>query len=130
MSARNKPRRRKKGLAVQKLAKEVLVYDLERHRAHCLNEAAALVWRQCDGETSVSDIALNLREKLDVSSGTGARPLCARSPSEGAFARKLSGSYQVLTARLHGTTEEARPGRLGCSSCRELDRVSDASARP
>ena len=66
MSARNKPRRRKKGLAVQNLANEVLVYDLERHRAHCLNKAAALVWRQCDGETSVSDMARVLKEKLDT----------------------------------------------------------------
>ena len=66
MSKRNKPRRRKKGLAVQNLANEVLVYDLERHRAHCLNEAAALVWRQCDGETSVSEMTRMLKEKLDV----------------------------------------------------------------
>lgn len=61
-----KPRRRKKGLAVQNMANEALVYDLERHRAHCLNEVASVVWRQCDGETSVSQIARTLKERLDL----------------------------------------------------------------
>ena len=42
MSTRNKPRRRKKGSwRCRDVANEVLVYDLERHRAHCLNKAAA-----------------------------------------------------------------------------------------
>lgn len=61
-----KPRRRKKGLAVQHLVDEVLVYDLERHRAHCLNRTAALVWRQCDGKSNISDMARILEEKLDA----------------------------------------------------------------
>lgn len=66
MSARNKPRRRKKGVAVQNLPHEVLVYDLERHRAHCLNEAAAEVWRQCNGQTTISEMAHTLEERLEV----------------------------------------------------------------
>jgi hypothetical protein len=64
--AKTKPRRRKQGLAVQNLADEVLVYDLERHRAHCLNRTAALVWRHCNGKTNVSDMARILKEKFDV----------------------------------------------------------------
>jgi Coenzyme PQQ synthesis protein D (PqqD) len=36
---------------------ETLVYDLETHRAHCLNVTAAFVWRQCDGRRSVAQIA-------------------------------------------------------------------------
>jgi Coenzyme PQQ synthesis protein D (PqqD) len=34
----------------------VLVYDLERHKAHCLNHTAALVWKHCDGRTSVTEM--------------------------------------------------------------------------
>jgi len=65
-NARNKPKRRKQGVAVQTLADEVLVYDLERHRAHCLNQAAAVVWRHCDGKTSVPQMARILQRELDA----------------------------------------------------------------
>jgi hypothetical protein len=36
---------------------EVLVYDLESNKAHCLNGSAAFVWRSCDGKTSITAIA-------------------------------------------------------------------------
>jgi hypothetical protein len=35
---------------------EVLVFDLETNKAHCLNETAAFVWKRCDGTQSVADI--------------------------------------------------------------------------
>jgi len=38
------------------MADEVLVYDSKRDRAHCLNKAAALVWRHCDGRSSVQTV--------------------------------------------------------------------------
>ena len=31
---------------------ELVVYDLERHKASCLNETAAQVWQWCDGATT------------------------------------------------------------------------------
>lgn len=61
-----KPLRRKQGLVVKELAEEVLVYDLERHRAHCLNSTAALVFKQCDGDTTVRNIAGVLRNELQA----------------------------------------------------------------
>ena len=61
----DKPRRRKKDLAVQNLLDEVLVYDLRNHRAHRLNRAAAMVWRHCDGKTTISQLARILADKLD-----------------------------------------------------------------
>jgi hypothetical protein len=42
---RHLPRVRKKNLIIDELADEVLVYDLDRHKAHCLNRTAALVWK-------------------------------------------------------------------------------------
>lgn len=48
---------RTNGLVVQEVPDEVLIYDLESSRAHCLNQTAAMVWKACDGKTSVSDIA-------------------------------------------------------------------------
>jgi hypothetical protein len=40
----------------------MMVYDTERHQAHSLNRTAALVWQQCDGKTSVPELAARLGE--------------------------------------------------------------------
>jgi len=57
------PRARKDGLIVQKLPDETLVYDLERDRAHCLNQTAAFVWQHCDGRSNAKEIARALKDK-------------------------------------------------------------------
>jgi hypothetical protein len=54
------PVARKSGLVVQEMPDEVLVYDLNTNKAHCLNQTAAKVWMASDGKTSVSQIAANL----------------------------------------------------------------------
>ncbi|HEY0004501.1 MAG TPA: PqqD family protein [Pyrinomonadaceae bacterium] len=51
------PKARQQRLVVEELPDELLVYDLDRHRAHCLNSLAAYVWKQCDGVRSVAQIA-------------------------------------------------------------------------
>ena len=51
------PTARKQGLVVQEMPDELLVYDLDSNKAHCLNQTAAFVWKSCDGQTSVTDIA-------------------------------------------------------------------------
>jgi hypothetical protein len=51
------PEARREGLVVQELSNEVLVFDRERNKAHCLNSTAARVWGLCDGKTSVAQIA-------------------------------------------------------------------------
>ena len=58
------PRARQDELVVEELQDETLVYDLERHKACCLNRTAALVWRHCDGQTSVADVAALLEEQF------------------------------------------------------------------
>lgn len=55
--AQQLPIARKKGLLIEKLPDEVLVYDLDRKKAHCLNQTAALIWNHCDSNTSVNDLA-------------------------------------------------------------------------
>jgi hypothetical protein len=54
------------GLLVRELAGELVVYDLQRHEAHCLNRTAAFVFRQCDGRSSVAEIAGRLQAELDT----------------------------------------------------------------
>ena len=46
----------RKNVLVRELEDEVLMYDLESERAHCLNRTAAIVWKHCDGKTSVDQI--------------------------------------------------------------------------
>lgn len=58
------PKSRQNDLVVQELPEEVLVYDLKKHKAFCLNQTAAFVWRHADGETTVEQIAYLLQKKL------------------------------------------------------------------
>jgi hypothetical protein len=60
------PRARQEGILVQEMLHEVLLYDTKRHKAHCLNPTAALVWKHCDGRTSVEEITRH----LETSTGT------------------------------------------------------------
>ena len=50
------PLARQNGLVVQEMPDEVLVYDMDTNKAHCLNQSAAFVWKSCDGNNSVMDI--------------------------------------------------------------------------
>ena len=59
------PQARTRGVIVEHLADEVLVYDLERDRAHCLNQTAARVWEMCDGQKSVTQIAAEIDAKAE-----------------------------------------------------------------
>jgi hypothetical protein len=60
------PSARKNGLVIQEMPDELLVYDLDTNKAHCLNNTAAFVWKSCDGKTSVSDMAA----LMDLESGS------------------------------------------------------------
>jgi hypothetical protein len=65
----HKPRQRTSGLVVETLSDETLVYDLDRDKAHCLNQTASLVWRRCDGKNTPKQIAravsLDLKHSID-----------------------------------------------------------------
>ena len=60
------PRARRDKLVVEKLPDETLVYDLKRYKAHCLNRTSALVWRRCDGRTTVAEVAVLLERELRI----------------------------------------------------------------
>lgn len=93
------PRARREGLVVKVLRDEVLVYDLERHEAHCLNTSAALVWKHCDGTTTASESAALLRKEL-------------KSPADEEVVRlALDGlrKANLLRDTSHRKTEPTRP---------------------
>jgi hypothetical protein len=66
MESRN-PVARKAGLVKREVDGELLVYDLERDKAHCLNDSATRIWEYCDGESSVPEIAKLLASDLNAS---------------------------------------------------------------
>ena len=91
------PQARKDGLIVRELGEEVLVYDLERHRAYCLNPMAAWVWRHCDGRTSVEALARKMAEAWGVpADGTWVEMALERLGR----ARLLVGRWESLGVRL------------------------------
>jgi hypothetical protein len=51
------PTARSAHLTIQELPEETLVYDHRNNKAHCLNRTTALVWKLCDGRTSLAEIA-------------------------------------------------------------------------
>src|SRR6185369_15200290 len=64
------PRARSEQLVVQDLTTETLVYDLERHKVHCLNPSAAYVWRRCDGTATFGDVAEGLGAEFGLPADT------------------------------------------------------------
>jgi len=60
------PKARQTQLIIKELPDELLIYDLEHDKAHCLNETAALVWKNCDGHRTVDD----LRELMEGNTGS------------------------------------------------------------
>jgi len=63
------PLARREQLVIQELEDEVLVYDLKRHKAHCLNETSALVWKHCDGKTTFLEMTRLLEKRLAIPIG-------------------------------------------------------------
>lgn len=66
MSELLKPLARKDGLVVNELPEEIVIYDRESHKAHCLNQTAALIWKRCDGRTTPARIAASLQKELNA----------------------------------------------------------------
>ncbi len=57
MSHANLPLRRVRGVSVQSVGQETLVYDELRHKAFCLNPISSLVWRLSEGRRDAAQIA-------------------------------------------------------------------------
>jgi hypothetical protein len=60
-----KPAARRAGLVVRELPDETVVYDLDRHQAHCLNRTAAIVFRGADGTRGVEELGVLLGGDVD-----------------------------------------------------------------
>jgi hypothetical protein len=61
------PKARKDNVIARELGDEVLIYDRSRDKALCLNRTAAFVWKQCNGRTSIAQIANRLGREMSSS---------------------------------------------------------------
>jgi hypothetical protein len=61
-----RPHARRDGLLVENVGDELVIYDRERDRVHSLNTTAGLVWRNCDGERGITEIAALLAEQRGI----------------------------------------------------------------
>ena len=64
MNKENKPLGRRDNVVVQEIDGEVLIYDLAKNKAFCLNNTSALVWQSCDGKKTIAEISDWLGKQL------------------------------------------------------------------
>ena len=111
------PLARKDKLTVRELPEETLVYDLESHRAHCLNRTSALVWKHCDGRHDVDALAAILAREL----GLPAREAGAAAR----LALEQLGRRQLLQEKVAPPLEEERVSRR--TALRKLAKATAAA---
>jgi hypothetical protein len=105
----NEPLARRTELTVEPLSEETIIYDHKRHRVHCLNRTLTFVWQQCDGKTTIPEMAgrlpgavglpadqdivrLAIRQLSDIHLLTGDTPVSVSNaiPSRRQLVRKLA----------------------------------------
>jgi hypothetical protein len=64
MKSGNNPISRQDNIVIQELRDEILIYDLQKNKALCLNQTSAMIWQECDGHQSVAEIARKLSRNL------------------------------------------------------------------
>jgi hypothetical protein len=130
---RTLPTARQKRLVIQELPEETLIYDLDRDKAHCLNQTAAFIWKQCDGRTTIAMahqrlqetfgpgidetmiwLALDQLERFDLLQGRVTRPAGISGPSRRSVMRSM-GIAAVIAVPL--ITSIVAPSVQAASSC-------------
>ena len=106
------PVARTASLIVKEVDGEILVYDLETDKAHCLNDTAARVWKNCDGRKSVSEI----REVLSAESNSSVKDEVVWLALDQLEKFKLLKDAPARPAVLAGMTRRQMVARLGIAA--------------
>jgi len=67
-----KPLTKKDFIVVEESLNEALIYDSAQNKLHVLTPVATAVWKSCDGQTSVAEIASKLKAELNDELGEDA----------------------------------------------------------
>ncbi len=125
-----KPTARLSHLVIQQVSDELLVYDMAKHQAFCLNPTAAHVWQKCDGAATVADIAdglsrnetardlvwLAIEQFADAGLLEGARPRCSDRRSR-RHAIKALALTAMMTVPIVSTIATPKDNRGSMSVC-------------
>lgn len=65
------PKARTDRLVIKELPDETLVYDLNTDEAYCLNLTARNVWKECNGQNSLSEITASMSHLRDHETAEG-----------------------------------------------------------
>ena len=101
-----RPVAREDGLLVEQVADETVVYDDRTKEAHCLSPLAAVVFENCDGDTTIEELVLLASERLgepvdeprviDALVQLQERDLLAVPPRGGLSRREMIGKSAVV----------------------------------
>jgi len=106
------PVARTESLIVKEVDGETLVYDLKTDKAHCLNETAGRVWKNCDGRKSVSEIS----EILSAESNTSVKEEVVWLALDQLEKFKLLEEAPARPGFLAGLTRRQMVARLGIAA--------------
>lgn len=59
---------RRPGLETRTVDGEIVILDLQKGNIHRLNSTASLIWGECDGTRTASEIAMRLAEGFEIPS--------------------------------------------------------------
>jgi Coenzyme PQQ synthesis protein D (PqqD) len=121
------PEARKQGIISKEADDELLVYDLKRDLAHCLNPSAAAVWKLSDGRTSVNQISQILSKQTGHASDESIVWL-ALSELRRAHLLEEDGSAQLNIATMFGMTRREAIRRIGVGAAIVLPVVISITA--
>jgi len=60
------PKARSNDLLFEDVGSELVAYDTHNHKVHSLNPTAALVWKSCDGQKTMAQLAQTLAQELSI----------------------------------------------------------------
>jgi hypothetical protein len=106
------PVARTESLIVKEVDGETLVYDLTNDKAHCLNDTAARVWKNCDGRKTVSEIS----EALSAESNTSVKDEVVWLALDQLEKFKLLAAAPAKPGFLAGMTRRQMVARLGIAA--------------
>jgi hypothetical protein len=106
------PVARTESLIVKEVDGETLVYDLTTDKAHCLNDTAARVWKNCDGRKTVSEIS----ETLSAESNTDVKDEVVWLALDQLEKFKLLAETPARPGFLAGMTRRQMVARLGIAA--------------
>ena len=121
---------RRRSLLVRELGAETLVYDLDTHRASCLNREAAAVFEACNGASTLSEIRRRVSQRLgepvdegwvelaiDLLAQRGLVDAVSRPPSAPRRRELLRRLAAATALALPGVTSVLAPTAAEAASC-------------